>query len=186
MDGNHMMNLLRQTNGNSKIDIDNRVDGNINENKITSNDKAKEPLNKHEIEKNNANQGELVDGNILYNLLKQDHFVKTEKDIKHNNDEEQQIKGEDLFNILNPNIETKINNKNQMNFDKFYQKLFHEFSKDNQGVIDALHTKKDQHKVLWNDQNVEIPNIDFNDRQTNNIKAENVNSDRQSNEAPEE
>ncbi|KAL1450439.1 hypothetical protein WDU94_002805 [Cyamophila willieti] len=129
VDGRILYNLLKKDHFARKEKcIENNNDG---VNKIKEQD-----LNAHKVEKNNANQGELVNGNILYNLLKQDHFVKKENGIDNNNDEVNQIRGQDLYNILNPNIETKINTKN-INFDKFYQKLFNEFSKHNSGTLDA-------------------------------------------------
>lgn len=151
----------------------------IPRNKMTNNEVPSVAVNKKE------GDNDLIDGKILQKLLQNEPMPS--KNMKSN--ENNEIKGDHLFNILSP-IDSKefdkINQKNQnskINLNKFYKKLYKEFSKNNQGVLNVLH---DKNKMQWKDQNVEIPNIsslEMNDSTRQKvIKAEHTNNDKESNE----
>lgn len=143
-------------------------------------------------DKNNQNKGMYIDGKELFNLMSDKNVgISKEKNMKTEVQKEHHIKGQDLFDLFDPSdTEYKVqkidDGKPKLNMDKFYQKLYQKFVKDNKGTLNAMDTQKHKNKAVWHHQNVEVPNIsavDMNDNKKENIvRAENENDDHDSNQ----
>lgn len=136
----------------------------------------------------NPNTENLINGKELFNILRDKNVdVRTKKATENEapKDTVQKIEGEHLFDLLNPSGADTVHKMEvgepQVNMNKFYEKLYQEFMKDNKGTLNKLDTNINKNKVVWHDQNVEIPNISAEDMNENKkqhiIKAENENND---------
>ncbi|XP_008475762.1 uncharacterized protein LOC103512757 [Diaphorina citri] len=112
--------------------------------------------------KNTQNHGDFIDGNTLFNILKDNNKVILGETMKKKNinveNDANQIKGQDLFDLLKPRASKVDVNNEEIGLDKMYKNLYNAYLKDNKGVIGALDAKK-KNEVFWDNQNVEIPNI---------------------------
>ncbi|KAI5716269.1 hypothetical protein M8J76_003753 [Diaphorina citri] len=154
IDGNVLLNLLRQPKPN---------DGLLNKNiRDEQSIKTKDSMHAANDNKNTQNHGDFIDGNTLFNILKDSNKDILGETMKNKNinveNDAKQIKGQDLFHLLKPRASKVDVNNEEIGLDKMYKNLYNAYLKDNKGVIGALDAKK-KNEVFWDNQNVEIPNI---------------------------
>lgn len=196
----------------NKQNVDHKIDGKILFDRLAKSEKnkggwkedtiySKKSDNAKQLLHNemnvNEHEGGLIDGRILFNLLKDKQSGVNRQRVmnKIKNDETNRIKGQDLFDLLDPSRQYMYKaptgakyGEPKVNMNKFYEKLYREFMKDNNGILNAMNSKTNQNKAVWHDQNLEIPNIsaiDMNEISKQNVvKAEHDNNEQEPNGAP--